>query len=47
MSAVDHCADNTACAGFSAARAGTREPSQYRTRDEARADLFDYLERSS
>lgn len=46
MSAVGHCGDNAACEGFfgmlKRERVGHR---QYRTRDEARADLFDYIER--
>ena len=46
MSAVGHCADNAACEGFfgqlKRERANHR---RYRTRAEARADLFDYLER--
>lgn len=46
MSAVGHCGDNAACEGFfgmlKRERVGHRS---YRTRDEARADLFDYIER--
>jgi putative transposase len=46
MSTVGHCTDNAVCEGFFGQF--EREPvkhRQYRTRDEARADLFDYLER--
>lgn len=46
MSAIGHCGDNAACEGFFGLlkrdRVGHR---RYRTRDEARADLFDYIER--
>lgn len=46
MSSVGHCGDNAACEGFFGVlkrdRANHR---RYRTRDEARADLFDYIER--
>ena len=46
MSAVGHCADNAACEGFFGMLKRERvHHRQYRTRDEARADLFDYLER--
>ena len=46
MSAVGHCADNAACEGFSGLLKRERVYRRnYRTRDEARADLFDYLER--
>jgi putative transposase len=46
MSAVGHCADNAACEGFFGMIKRERvNHRQYRTRDEARADLFDYLER--
>ncbi len=46
MSAVGHCADNAACEGFFGALKRERvHQRRYRTRDEARADLFDYLER--
>jgi putative transposase len=46
MSAVGHCADNAACAGFFGMLKRERvHHRKYRTRDEARADLFDYLER--
>jgi putative transposase len=46
MSAVGHCADNAACEGFFGMLKRERvNHRQYRTRDEARADVFDYLER--
>lgn len=46
MSAVGHCADNAAREGFFGQLKRERvNHRQYRTRDEARADLFDYLER--
>lgn len=46
MSAVGHCADNAACEGFFGMLKRERvNHRRYRTRDEARADLFDYLER--
>ena len=46
MSAVGHCADNAACEGFFGMLKRERvHHRSYRTRDEARADLFDYLER--
>jgi len=46
MSAVGHCADNAACQGFFGQLKRKRvNQRQYRTRDEARADLFDFLER--
>jgi putative transposase len=46
MSAVGHCADNAACEGFFGMLKRERvNHRKYRTRDEARADLFDYLER--
>lgn len=46
MSAVGHCADNAACEGFFGLLKRERVNHRtYRTRDEARADLFDYLER--
>jgi putative transposase len=46
MSAVGHCADNAACEGFFGMLKRERVHHRcYRTRDEARADLFDYLER--
>ena len=46
MSAVGNCADNVATENFFSVL--TRERGhrrQYRTRDEARADIFDYIER--
>lgn len=46
MSKVGHCADNAACEGFFGILKRERvHRRHYRTRDEARADLFDYLER--
>ena len=46
MSAVGHCADNAACEGlFGMLKRERVNHRSYRTRDEARADLFDYLER--
>ena len=46
MSAVGHCGDNAACEGFFGVLKRKRVYLQnYGTRDEARADLFDYLER--
>ena len=46
MSAVGHCADNAAYEGFFGLLKRERvNHRSYRTRDEARADLFDYLER--
>jgi putative transposase len=46
MSAVGHCGDNAACEGFFGMLKRERVHRQtYRTRDEARADLFDYIER--
>ncbi|WP_446678160.1 IS3 family transposase [Stutzerimonas nitrititolerans] len=46
MSAVGHCGDNAACEGFFGQLKRERVVHQsYRTRDEARADLFDYIER--
>lgn len=46
MSAVGHCADNAACEGFFGILKRERvHYRKYRTRNEARADLFDYLER--
>lgn len=45
-SAVGHCGDNAACEGFFGVLKRERVAHQfYRTRDEARADLFDYIER--
>ncbi|HBO7171442.1 TPA: IS3 family transposase [Pseudomonas aeruginosa] len=46
MSAVGHCDDNAACEGFFGQLKRERVAHQsYRTRDEARADLFDYIDR--
>lgn len=46
MSAVGHCGDNAACEGFFGMLKRERVVHQsYRTRDEVRADLFDYIER--
>ncbi len=46
MGAVGHCADNAACEGFFGILKRERvNHRRYRTRDEARADRFDYLER--
>ena len=46
MSAVGHCGDNAACEGFFGVLKRERvHRTHYRTRDEARADLFDYVER--
>ncbi|KTC33208.1 transposase [Pseudomonas sp. ABAC61] len=46
MSAVGHCGDNAACECFFGLLKRERVVHQsYRTRDEARADLFDYIER--
>ena len=46
MSAVGHCGDNAACEGFFGMLKRERVSHQlYRTLDEARADLFDYIER--
>lgn len=46
MSAVGHCADNAACEGFFGVLKRERvNRHSYRTQDEARADIFDYIER--
>jgi len=46
MSAVGHCGDNAASEGFFGVLKRERVyRTHYRTRDEARADVFDYLER--
>ena len=46
MSAVGHCADNAACEGFFGMLKRERlSHRKYRTRDEARADIFFYIER--
>lgn len=46
MSAVGHCGDNAACEGFFGMLKRERvHHRRYRTLDEARADVFDYIER--
>lgn len=46
MSAVGHCGDNAACEGFFGVLKRERvHHRRYRTRNEARADVFDYIER--
>lgn len=46
MSAVGHCGDNAACEGFFGILKRERvHHRRYRTLDEARADIFDYIER--
>jgi len=46
MSTVGHCGDNAACEVFFGVLKRERVAHQsYRTRDEARADLFDCIER--
>ena len=46
MSAVGHCGDNAACEGFFGMLKRERvHHRRYRTRNEARADVFDYIER--
>ena len=46
MRAVGHCGDNAACEGFFGVLKRERVyRTHHRTRDEARADLFDYLKR--
>jgi len=46
MSAVGHCGDNAACEGFFGMLKRERvHHRRYRTREEARSDLFDYIER--
>ncbi len=46
MSAVGHCGDNAACEGFFGVLKRERvNRRRYRTRDEARADVFNYIER--
>ncbi len=46
MSAVGHCADNAACEGFFGVLKRERiNHRKYRTQDEARADIFEYIER--
>jgi len=46
MSAVGHCGDNAACEGFFGMLKRERiNHRRYRTLNEARADVFDYIER--
>ena len=46
MSAVGHCGDNAACEGFFGMLKRERtKQRRYRTQDEARADVFNYIER--
>lgn len=46
MSAVGHCGDNAACEGFFGMMKRERiNRTSYRTRDIARSDIFDYIER--
>ncbi len=46
MSEVGHCGDNAACEGFFGLLKRERvNHRKYRTRDEAKANLFDYIER--
>jgi putative transposase len=46
MSAVGHCGDNAACEGFFGVLKRERiHHRRYRTLNEARADVFDYVER--
>ncbi len=46
MSAVGHCGDNAACEGFFGVLKRERtNRASYRTRDIARSDIFDYIER--
>lgn len=46
MSAVGHCADNAACEGFfGMMKREVINRRQYRTLNEARADVFNYIER--
>ncbi|TCO73701.1 putative transposase [Chromatocurvus halotolerans] len=46
MSAVGHCGDNAACEGFFGVLKRERvNRKKYRTRDIARSDVFDYIER--
>ncbi|OZG69890.1 transposase [Hahella sp. CCB-MM4] len=46
MSAVGHCGDNAACESFFGVLKRERiHHRRYRTQDEARADIFDYIER--
>jgi len=46
MSAVDHCGNSAACEGFFEMLKRERiHHRRYRAQNEARADLFDYIER--
>ena len=46
MSAIGHCGDNAACEGFFGMLKRERvHHRRYRTQNEARADVFDYVER--
>ncbi len=46
MSAVGHCADNAACEGFFGVMKRDRiNKKNYRTLDQAKSDIFDYIER--
>lgn len=46
MGAVGHCGDNAACEGFFGVLKRERtQHRRYRTLNEARADVFDYIER--
>ena len=46
MSAIGHCGDNAACEGFFGMLKRERvHHRRYRTQNEARADIFDYIER--
>ena len=46
MSAVGSCADNAACEGFFGVMKRERvNRRNYKTRSQARADIFDYIER--
>lgn len=46
MSAVGHCGDNAACEGFFGMLKRERiHHRRYRTQNETRADVFDYIER--
>ena len=45
MSRSGNCWDNAAMESFSSLKTEHTAPKTYRTRDEARADVFDYIER--
>lgn len=45
MSAVGHRGDNPACEGFFGIKKDRIDRASYRTRDIARSDIFDYIER--